>query len=336
MALKAISRKLLGAIALLLALSVAACGSSSTGAGGNPTATSAPACTVSTSDLQPSSSGSPTAPTKDPAATGSLTISGSTALQPLFQKAQPLFDGANGTKTTVDGGGSGTGLSAVESGSVKIGMSDLFAQEKSATAYNDLVDHQVATVVFTLVVSSDIGSSVKGLTTQQIKDIFTGTDTNWSQVGGPNEAINVIVRSSGSGTRFTFDKYVLGSTTGTDSPSGAAADSSTGQLITDVGSKPGSIGYVTTGFVLSSTNANVVPLCIDGAKPTLTDINAGTYKFWSYEHAYTKGQPTGTAKAFLDYVTSTAFAPALPASGFVASDQITNQANIAAHKPAGS
>src|SRR5579871_2597607 len=240
MALTAFSRKLFGAIALLLALSVGACGTTSNTAG-SPTSTSAPACTVSASDITPSGGGSPTAPTKDPTATGSLTISGSTALQPLFQKAQPLFDGANGTKTTVNGGGSGTGLANVESGSVQIGMSDLFAQEKSTTAYNDLKDTIPGAVVFTLVVNKDVGGTVTNLTSQQIKDIFTGNDTNWSQVGGPNEAINVIVRSSGSGTRFTFDKYVLGSTTGTDEPAGASADSSTGQLITDVGTKPGSI-----------------------------------------------------------------------------------------------
>ena len=294
-AFRRLSRAMLGTGAITVAMLVAACGSSSSGnAGSSATSTSvATACSVSASDLQLQSSGAAAAPTKNPNATGSLQITGSTALQPLFQVAQPLFDSANGTKTNVGGGGSGTGLGNAESGTSAIGMSDLFAQEKSTTAYTDLKDHQVAAVIFTIVVNKDIGSTVTNLTSDQIKAIYSGTYTNWSQLGGPNEAINVIVRTSGSGTRFTFDKYVLGDPKASDQPAGAASDDSTGQLVTDIGSKAGSIGYLATSFVLSGSNPNVVPVCIDGGKPTVTDINSNKYQFWSFEHAYTKGRALG-------------------------------------------
>ena len=101
-------RTLVGAGALTATMLVAACG----GAGASTTTTpnaSLTACTVTASDLKTTGGGTATA-TKDATATGALTIDGSTALKPLFAEAQAAFDTVNGTKTAVNGGGSGTGL----------------------------------------------------------------------------------------------------------------------------------------------------------------------------------------------------------------------------------
>jgi phosphate transport system substrate-binding protein len=129
---------------------------------------------------------------------------------------------------------------------------------------------------------------------------------------------------------------VLGDPKANDQPPGASVQDSTGSLVTAVGQSAGSIGYVATSFVLSGSNPNVVPVCIDGGKPTVADINNNKYQFWSYEHAYTRGAPSATAQAFLDYVTSDAFqTTALPTKGFAQIKQITNQATISAHTPVG-
>ena len=53
-------------------------------------------------------------------------------------------------------------------------------------------------------------NTVKGLTSDQLKGIFSGNITNWSQVGGSNGKIDVIVREVGSGTRVAFQSIVLG------------------------------------------------------------------------------------------------------------------------------
>ena len=149
-------------------------------------------------------------------------------------------------------------------------MSDVFAQEKATatTSYSDLVDNQVAVVPFTLVVSQDISSQVENLTTQQIKDIYAGNITNWSQVGGPNEPITVVVRTKTSGTRATFDKFVVNDAKQTnDEPAGAQTADSTGELVTDISNSHGAIGY--TGYQLC------VESCTD--RQDLPDLHR---RFW--------------------------------------------------------
>ena len=307
MTIKAISRTLLGAGAILLAVSAGGCAASSS------TTAALTACHISASDLTVSGGGKSTAP---PLPAETLTIDGSTALAPLFQRAagNVLANSANSNVTVnITPNGSGTGLSDVEKGTVQIGMSDVFAQERATatTTYSDLVDDKVAVVPFTLVVSQDISSEVENLTTQQIKDIYAGKITNWSQVGGPNEPVTVIVRTKTSGTRATFDKFVLSDPKQlNDEPAGAQTADSTSELVTDISNSHGAIGYTGTSFVLNQAQAGKsFPICIDGFGATENNINAGKYTFWNIEHAYTKGTPApgSLTSAFLQYVNSKEF-----------------------------
>jgi phosphate transport system substrate-binding protein len=333
---KAVSCKLLSAVALLLMFPVSACVSPSAGGGGSRTLN---ACHVSASDLSIPGGGKSSAPTL-PA--GTLSIDGSTALAPLFQQAAGNVSrnpADSGVKINITPNGSGTGLNDVENGNggVQIGMSDVYAQEKaSATAsYSDLVDNQVAVVPFTLVVSQDISSQVENLTTQQIKDIYAGNITNWSQVGGPNEPITVVVRTKTSGTRATFDKFVVSDVKQlNDEPAGAQTADSTSELVTDISNSLGAIGYTGTSFVLNNTQAGkVFPICIGGYGATKANINSGRYTFWNIEHAYTKGTPASGSltSAFLQYIQSAAFQNAdLASLGFLKVSELSSEA-LATH-----
>jgi phosphate transport system substrate-binding protein len=308
MTLKAISPKLLGVVILLLALFVGACTSSS------DTKSTLTACNITVGDLTIPGGGKSTAPTL-PA--GKLNIDGSTALAPLFQQAMNNVSANPANKNvvaiTITPNGSGTGLNDVENGQVDIGMSDVFAQERASatTSYSDLVDDQVAVVPFTLVVSQDISSQVKNLTTDQIKKIYAGEYTNWSQVSGPNEPIVVVVRTKTSGTRATFDKFVISDPKqASDEPAGAQTADSTSELVTDITNSHGAIGYTGTSFVLDYTQAGkLFPICVDGSGATKDNINSGKYKFWNIEHAYTKGTPDSgsLAGAFLQYINGQEF-----------------------------
>ena len=282
---------------------VAACGiptTPATSGSGDPSLT---ACSVTADQLSTGTGGTGTA-TKVSGISGKLAVNGSSALQPLVQAAAAEFDQANGTQTSVSAGGSGKGLSDVNSGAVQVGMSDVFALEKETTPgqYSTLVDHHVAVVAFTLVVSNDLKGKVDSLTSDQIKKIFTGQYTNWSQLGGPNKLISVVNRPPTSGTRATFDKWVL---EGTKESAGATiTQDNTGAVAQAVQSTPGSIGYVSIGFVTGPDKGEISPICVNGAKATASGISSGAYKFWGIEHMYTKGPASPYAKALMQYILS--------------------------------
>lgn len=225
---------------------------------------------------------------------GNITAVGSTALQPLVEEAANGFMAENtGVKISVQGGGSGTGLSQASSGSAGIGNSDVFAEEKDGIDASQLVDHKVCAVGFALVTHPSI--TLDDLTKQQIKDIFTGKVKNWKDVGGGDQKIVLVNRAKGSGTRATFKKYVLD---GTEEAKGDAEQESSGTVRKIVAETPGAVSYLALSYVDSS----VKPMKIDGFEPSNENIGSGNYPFWSYEHMYTKGEPTGAVKAFLEYM----------------------------------
>ena len=318
------------------ALLVAACGSGpTTGNGGHASGTpgALTACTATTADLKIGAGGTATAP-KASGVSGKLAIDGSTALAPLFQAAGQEFDAANGTQTTTTPNGSGTGLKDVASGAVQIGLSDVFAAstEPAPGAYSGLVDHQVAGVAFTLITNPDLKGKVNNLTSDEVKQIWAGAVTNWSQLGGPNEQITVIQRPASSGTRATFKQYVLGGAS--DTQGTPLTQDTSGAVASAIAQTPGSIGYIATGYVIAQANGQVAPICLDGYAASLTNISGGKYAFWNIEHAYTKGPATGNAKALLQYVLSPAIQQNdLPRLGFLPLGSLASAS--ASHTPNG-
>lgn len=232
---------------------------------------------------------------------GSIIAAGSTALQPLVDAASKKFMDANeDVSITVNGGGSGAGLSQVAEGTVQIGNSDVFAEEKLKDADADkaksLVDHQVAVVSIAAVANKDVG--VDSLTKAQLVDIFTGKVTNWKDVGGKDEKIVLVNRPSSSGTRATFENFALG-TKSEDLPDAITEDAS-GTVRKLVSETPGAIGYLALSYLDDSIQA----LKYEGVEPTTENVAGGTYPVWAYEHMYTKGEPDGALKAFIDYMLS--------------------------------
>ena len=298
-------RALASVCAAALALSMVACGSttssstseSSSAAAGDSSSTRAAAATVS----------------------GTVTASGSSALQPLAQKAAEEFNTANpDCSVTVNGGGSGTGLQQVADGTVDIGNSDVDAESKlDADVAATLVDHRVCVVTMAAVVNKDVG--ITDLTKDQLKDIFTAKITNWSEVGGPDEEIILVTRPSSSGTRALFQEYALD---GEEEASNAALETDdSGTLLQNVSQNAGAIGYVALPYIMN--NDDVQPVAIDGVEPTLENTYNGTYPVWGYEHMYTNGEGSEAAQAFINYVMSDEFAPEIEALGYGVTSKMT-------------
>lgn len=225
----------------------------------------------------------------------SITAVGSSALQPLVEAAAEQYQSDHlGVFINVQGGGSGTGLSQIQEGAVEIGNSDLFAEEKTGINAKKLVDHRVAVVGITPIVNKAVG--VSDLTVVQLRRLFTGKITNWKQVGGKDLPVVVVNRAQGSGTRATFEKWVLGDR----QPMAAQEQDSTGMVRSIVASTPGAVSYVAFSYV----DKTVRPLALSGVKPTDQNVTTGAWPIWSYEHMYTKGAPTGLTKKFLAYIQS--------------------------------
>ena len=225
----------------------------------------------------------------------SITAVGSTALQPLVETvAEEYQNNHPGQFVNVQGGGSGTGLSQVQSGAVNIGNSDVFAEEKSGIDAKKLVDHQVAVVGITPIVNKKVG--VKNISMENLQKIFTGEITNWKQVGGNDVDVVILNRASGSGTRGTFERWVLNG----KEPKAAQEQDSSGTVRQIVADTPGAISYVAFSYVTK----DVATLSIDGVAPNDDNVKTNKWLIWSYEHMYTKGQPTELTKKFLDYVLS--------------------------------
>ncbi len=251
---------------------------------------------------------------------GHIAIDGSTAFAPTAQQiAQAYTTVCRHAVITVTGNATFNGLDALSSpasqqgdpGSVQIAMSD----GPAPAGYSTLVGDPVAVIIFAVVVNKRAG--VFNLTPDQLRGIFAGTVTNWHQVGGARVPVRIVARTSGSGTRRTFDEKVLGG----NEPGSSSYDcltrnalprspvircevDSTKTLLQRVNAIPGAIGYAQ--ITAASSYPDVERVKINGWDPDIGAIEGRWYAFWTVEHLYTYGHPSSSSltAAFLSYLSS--------------------------------
>jgi ABC-type phosphate transport system substrate-binding protein len=263
---------------------------------------------------------------------GRLTIEGSTAYTPTESaESQSYQGGCGGAHLTVVSLGSIDGLNSLllagpqGSASTNLAMSD--GPAPRTPAYARLHGTPVAVIVFDIVVNPDAG--VTGLTISQVQGIYTGSYTNWKQVGGLDVPIRLVSRGAESGTRNTFEHQVLGgpepAVSSTDCvdkdrvPTASVTrceEPSTPLVLAKVASTPGAIGYAEAGAARQTPE--VVPVGLDGRLPGAPDgAHGSNYPFWNVEYLYTYGQLPYQAPAagFLRYMTTPAARQVLISQG---------------------
>lgn len=240
---------------------------------------------------------------------GTVTASGSTALLPVAQAAREIFQEDHADVTVnVSGGGSFTGLNQVASGAVNIGNSDV---QPPADQAKDLTEFKVAVSPFVFITHKDL--TVASLTMEQYAKILKGEITNWKEVGGPDQKITVVSRQQSSGSRATIVKVVLNDQG--DITKDALVQDSNGKVQETVSTTPGAIGYVDAAYAKPE---KVKTLQVAGVTYSPEAVVDKKWPIWAYGYMYTKGQPTGAVKAFIDFMLSADFQEKeLPKLGFV-------------------
>jgi phosphate transport system substrate-binding protein len=227
-------------------------------------------------------------------------VTGSTTILPIAEQAAEGFRERNeGTSVLVSGLGSSAGIEAVSSGTSHIGTAsrDLKDEEQGL----GLVDTPVAFDGIAVIVNPN--NPVDGLTTEKLRDIFAGRITNWREVGGADRDIDLVNRDEASGTREAFKKIVMGEDVRFDGS--AVVLPGTGQVRDVVARSEGAIGYISVGFVEPRfTDTRVKALDIDGVAPSEQTVASKDYPIARTLHFFTKGEPTGLAKRYIDYVLS--------------------------------
>ena len=246
------------ALAGVLTLAMTACGAQNSAADTTTAATTA-AATAATET---------TAETTEAAKlSGTVSLAGSTSMQKLCEAMIESFEEAYPDITvTAEYTGSGAGLEALAGGKTDIGNAS--RSLKDGEKQSGAVENIVAIDGIAVITHKD--SVVSDLTAQQLTDIYTGKITNWKDLGGADEAIVVLGREAGSGTRGAFEELLKIE----DQCTYAQELDSTGGVLAKVAATPGSIGYVSLDVVDDTVKA----LSLDGVAPTEENIVAGSYK----------------------------------------------------------
>lgn len=241
---------------------------------------------------------------------GSLQIKGSDTMVNLGQAwAEEFMHEHGNVSIAVTGGGSGTGIAAMINGTTDIAeTSRQMTEEEIAAAKKNNIDvkeHKVALDGLAVVVNP--ANPVTQLTMEQLRSIFIGETTNWKQVGGNDAKIVVLSRESNSGTHVYFKEHVLrrGKPDGNEEYAPDALLMPSSQAIADeVASNQNAIGYYGLGYVTPKQKALAVAPK-EGAKavaPSIDTVTSGEYPISRPLFMYTRSEPTGAVKAFLDFV----------------------------------
>ena len=227
---------------------------------------------------------------------GSVSMSSSTSMEKLANAvAESFMEKYPNVTVTAEFTGSSAGIESVLAGSVDIGNSsrNLKDDEKSAGAAENIV------AIDGIAVVADPANKVEDLTKDQLVSIYTGETKNWSEVGGDDQAIVVVGREAGSGTRGAFEELLDIA----DACVYANELDSTGAVMAKVASTPGAIGYVSLDVVDDSVKA----LKLDGVDATEENIKAGNYALSRPFVMATKGEISEQkteVQALFDYLTS--------------------------------
>lgn len=212
----------------------------------------------------------------------------------------------------VTGGGSGTGISAIISGTCDLAQSSREMKEKELKLAEDAGSKvtQVVAGLDGIAVIVHSSNPLESITIEQLSDIFSGKVKNWKEIGGEDRPFLALSRERNSGTHVFFLEEVVrkGNSKGPEEFSEEALMMPSNQaIVQEVKSSESGIGYVGIGYV--SGDVKVLTVSKDASSeavtPTLETVQDGTYPISRELFFYVKGeQQEGIVKDYIDYVLS--------------------------------
>ena len=209
----------------------------------------------------------------------------------------------------VTGGGSGTGIAAILSGTCDIAQSsrDLKPEEIAKGKEKGKPIEVTEVAIDGLAVVVNPSNPVTLLTLDQLSGIFTGKIKNWKELGGHDLPILILSRERNSGTHVYFLEHVLrhGNAKGPEEFSSTALMMLSSQaIIQEVESSEGAIGYVGLGYVTTKEKILGIAKSPDGpsSQPSIETARSGDYPISRPLYFLTRGEPQGEIKAFVDFV----------------------------------
>jgi phosphate transport system substrate-binding protein len=198
--------------------------------------------------------------------------------------------------------GSTTGIAAIIDGTADIGMASrrAFDTEISSASANGRTMKPTIVAYDGIAVIVNSSNSVSALTKAQIEKIFTGEITDWSAVGGKPGAISIYTRNTSSGTYSDFKGMAMSKK---DYASTAQKMAGNEEIASEVGKNANGIGYVGMAYLKA---AGIKAVAVNGVKPSISTVQNHSYPISRSTFYYTNGEPSGEAKAFLDFTISSA------------------------------
>jgi phosphate transport system substrate-binding protein len=235
--------------------------------------------------------------------------------------AEKFMKNNSGIEISVTGGGSGTGFASLLNGTCDIANASRTIKDSEKNQAKskgfEAIEHIVGLDGIAVIVNPS--NPVKHLTMEQIKKIFSGETANWKTCGGPDAKISVFTRDSSSGTFQFFQEHVLAKG---DYSVKARRLASNSAIVQSVGEDANGIGYVGLGY-LTEAHGKVKAIGVSkDAKaavilPSVNTVKDGSYPISRGLQMYTRNQPTGNVKVFMDFVFSAEGQKIVEEMGFV-------------------
>lgn len=238
----------------------------------------------------------------------SITLKGSDTMAVLGQGwAEAYMKKVPGVHLSVQGGGSGTGITALINGTCDICQASraMKGKEIDKCKARNFIPVPTTIALDGIAIAVNAENPVKSLTLEQLKNIYTGNVTNWQQVGGKNAPIVLLSRENSSGTYAFMQEFVLKNQRFAAS---ALMMPTTKAIQQEISGNPRAIGYGGEAYFRNKKGVKVIPVAMKAGsapvEPTDANVRSGKYPIARPLFYYTAGKPKGEIAKFIAFCLS--------------------------------